>query len=52
MNIGIPTEIKPDERRVALTLSGARELNHRRKHQAIGRQPPITRLNNPLGSYT
>jgi transposase InsO family protein len=26
--------------------------NHRRPHAAIGRQPPITRLNNPLGSYT
>ena len=26
--------------------------NHRRRHQAIGRQPPIQRLNNPLGSYT
>jgi transposase InsO family protein len=26
--------------------------NHRRKHQAIGRQPPISRLNNLLGTYT
>jgi len=26
--------------------------NHRRRHQAIGRQPPITRLNNLLGSYS
>ena len=26
--------------------------NHRRQHQAIGRQTPITRLNNLLGSYT
>jgi len=25
--------------------------NHHRKHQAIGRQPPITQLNNLLGSY-
>jgi transposase InsO family protein/transposase len=25
--------------------------NHRRQHSAIGRQPPITRLNNLLGSY-
>jgi transposase InsO family protein len=25
--------------------------NHHRKHQAIGRQPPITRLNNLLGTY-
>jgi transposase InsO family protein len=26
--------------------------NHRRPHQAIGRQPPINRLNNLLGSYS
>jgi transposase InsO family protein len=26
--------------------------NHHRKHTAIGRQPPITRLNNLLGSYS
>jgi transposase InsO family protein len=26
--------------------------NHRRRHQAIGRQPPISRLNNLLGTYT
>jgi transposase InsO family protein/transposase len=26
--------------------------NHHRKHSALGRQPPITRLNNLLGSYT
>jgi transposase InsO family protein len=26
--------------------------NHRRRHQAIGRQPPINRLNNLLGTYT
>ena len=25
--------------------------NHHRRHTAIGRQPPITRLNNLLGSY-
>lgn len=25
--------------------------NHHRRHRAIGRQPPITRLNNLLGSY-
>ena len=25
--------------------------NHRRRHQAIGRQTPINRLNNLLGSY-
>ena len=26
--------------------------NHHRKHQAIGRQPPINRLNNLLGTYS
>ena len=26
--------------------------NHRRRHAALGRRPPITRLNNLLGSYT
>lgn len=26
--------------------------NHRRRHQALGRQTPITRLNNLLGSYS
>lgn len=25
--------------------------NHRRRHTAIGRQPPISRLNNLIGSY-
>jgi len=26
--------------------------NHRRRHSALGHQPPITRLNNLLGSYS
>src|SRR3954452_16738897 len=26
--------------------------NHHRRHRSIGRQPPITRLNNLLGSYS
>ena len=26
--------------------------NHRRRHQALGRQTPITRLNNLLGTYS
>jgi len=26
--------------------------NHRRRHTAIGRQPPISRLNNLIGTYT
>jgi alanine dehydrogenase len=34
LNIGIPTEIKPDERRVALTPSGAHELT-RRGHRVL-----------------
>jgi alanine dehydrogenase len=29
MNIGIPPQIKPDERRIALTPSGAREFARR-----------------------
>jgi transposase InsO family protein len=28
------------------------EYNHRRRHQALSRQTPITRLNNLLGTYT
>jgi transposase InsO family protein len=28
------------------------EYNHHRRHQALGRQTPITRLNNLLGTYT
>jgi len=28
------------------------EHNHHRRHQALGRQTPITRLNNLLGTYT
>jgi transposase InsO family protein len=28
------------------------EYNHRRRHQALGRQTPISRLNNLLGSYS
>ena len=34
MNVGVPAEIKPDERRVALTPAGARELT-RRGHRVI-----------------
>jgi transposase InsO family protein len=26
--------------------------NHRRRHAALGHQPPITRLNNLLGAYS
>jgi len=37
----------------AATLDGwLWHYNHRRRHQAIGRQTPITRLNNLLGTYT
>ncbi len=28
------------------------EYNHRRRHQSLGRQTPITRLNNLLGTYS
>ena len=28
------------------------QYNHRRRHQALGRQTPITRLNNLLGTYS
>ena len=28
------------------------DYNHRRRHQAIGRQTPISRLNNLLGTYS
>jgi transposase InsO family protein len=28
------------------------EYNHRRRHQSLGRQTPISRLNNLLGTYT
>ncbi len=39
------------ERRAALD-GWLWHYNHHRRHQAIGRQPPIQRLNNLLGSYT
>ena len=29
-----------------------RHYNHHRRHSAIGRQPPITRLNNLLDTYS
>ena len=38
------------ERRAALD-GWLYHYNHHRRHQAIGRQPPIQRLNNLLGSY-
>jgi transposase InsO family protein len=42
-----------DSRERTATLDGwLWTYNHRRRHSAIGRQPPITRLNNLLGSYT
>ena len=28
------------------------EDSHRRRHRALGRHPPITRLNNLLGTYS
>jgi transposase InsO family protein len=42
-----------DSRERAAALDGwLWTYNHRRRHSAIGRQPPITRLNNLLGSYS
>ena len=32
--------------------AGSGTYNHHRRHSAIGRQPPITRLNNLLGTYS
>jgi transposase InsO family protein len=40
-----------DERTAALD-GWLWHYNHRRRHQAIGRQTPITRLNNLLGTYS
>ena len=40
-----------DERAAALD-GWLWEYNHRRRHQSLGRQTPITRLNNLLGTYT
>ncbi|HEY8554271.1 MAG TPA: IS481 family transposase [Burkholderiales bacterium] len=42
-----------NSRERAAALDGwLHHYNHHRRHSAIGRQPPITRLNNLLGSYT
>jgi alanine dehydrogenase len=35
MNIGVPTEIKPDERRVAVTPAGVREFAHHGHHVIV-----------------
>lgn len=40
-----------DERTAALD-GWIHTYNHHRRHTAIGRQPPATRLNNLLGTYT
>ena len=41
-----------DSRERAAALDGwLYRYNHHRRHRAIGRQPPITRLNNLLGTY-
>jgi transposase InsO family protein len=40
-----------DERTAALD-GWLWEYNHRRRHQSLGRQTPINRLNNLLGTYT
>jgi transposase InsO family protein len=41
-----------DRERTAALDGWLYRYNHHRRHAAIGRQPPITRLNNLLGSYT
>jgi len=41
-----------DRERTAALDGWLYTYNHRRRHSAIGRQPPITRLNNLLGSYS
>ena len=42
-----------DSRERTAALDGwLHTYNHRRRHTAIGRQPPIQRLNNLLGTYT
>jgi transposase InsO family protein len=42
-----------DSRERTAALDGwLHHYNHHRRHRAIGRQPPITRLNNLLGTYT
>jgi transposase InsO family protein/transposase len=41
-----------DRERTAALDGWLYTYNHHRRHKSIGRQPPITRLNNLLGSYT
>ena len=50
MNIGIPTEIKPDERRVAITPAGARELT-RRGHRVLVQRGAGTGSGYPDSAY-
>ena len=44
-------QLKPTNAPQPLT-AGSGTYNHRRRHSAIGRQAPITRLNNLLGTYS
>ena len=41
-----------DRERTAALDGWLYTYNHHRRHKSLGRQPPITRLNNLLGSYT
>jgi transposase InsO family protein len=41
-----------DRERTAALDGWLYTYNHHRRHKSIGRQPPITRLNNLLGSYS
>ncbi len=41
MRVGIPTEIKPDEYRVAITPAGVRELTPRGHEVLIQREPGL-----------
>ena len=50
MNIGIPTEIKPDERRVAITPAGARVLT-RRGHRVLVQRGAGTGSGYPDSDY-
>jgi transposase InsO family protein len=43
---------RPQTNGKACVLGWRWTYNHRRPHQAIGRQTPITRMNNLLGSYS
>jgi transposase InsO family protein len=43
---------RSSQERTAALDGWLHHYNHHRPHSAIGREPPVTRLNNLLGSYT